>query len=113
MALVTVAADWSLTRSTAIPAWLRDGVPNPPPGDPVRPPGPGAAWFRGGWLHCKFLKPVPAMSMVEVGGAVTQSSQADSPDHAITDLDVWVKVNGTLATAGFASCGLNGGPEPG
>ena len=64
----------------------------------------GTAWFRGGWLHCKFLKPVPAMSVVEVGGVVTRSGRCGTADDASTDLDVWVKLNGMLATVGHARC---------
>jgi acyl dehydratase len=72
----------------------------------------GTAWFSTGWMHCKFLKPVSAMSAAEMGGVVTRSGP-DAADRNSADVDIWVKVNGVLATVGYARCALTGTPSQG
>jgi acyl dehydratase len=63
----------------------------------------GAAWFTGGWLKVKFLRPVNAFDVIEVGGVVREVS-TDGPDAAV-DLDMWIRgADGRLVTVGWARC---------
>jgi acyl dehydratase len=72
----------------------------------------GAAWFSHGWLRCKFLQPVPVFEDLTVGGAVTGVDTVDAGRVTI-DLEVWVKrSDGSLATVGWARCGIDPAGEP-
>lgn len=61
----------------------------------------GAAWFTGGWLKVKFLRPVVAFEVLEVGGVVREVSEG--PQRPVVDLDVWIRDgDGRLVTIGWA-----------
>jgi acyl dehydratase len=62
----------------------------------------GAAWFTGGWLKVKFLRPVSAFDMIEIAGAVR-----DVDDDGVA-LDMWVRgADGKLSTVAWARCWLD------
>jgi acyl dehydratase len=66
----------------------------------------GAAWFTGGWLKVKFLRPVHAFDVIEIGGVV-QGVDPDAPGRVI-ELDLWVRgADGRLSTVAWARCGLD------
>jgi len=63
----------------------------------------GARWFTGGWLRCKFLRPVDGFEVISVGGVVREVER--DGDDAVVHLDVWIrKPDGSLATVGWAAC---------
>lgn len=65
----------------------------------------GAAWFSGGWLKTKFLRPIKALEAIEVSGVVREVENCGRT--TIVGLDVWVKdSSGKLATVGWASGNL-------
>jgi len=63
----------------------------------------GLGWFSTGWLSAKFLVPVRAFDVVEVGGVVREVTGAGE-----VALDVWVRgADGALATVGWATARLS------
>jgi len=65
----------------------------------------GAAWFTGGWLKVKFLRPIKAFEVIEISGVVREVEKRGAT--ATIDLDVWVKDGSErLATVGWARCRL-------
>ena len=61
----------------------------------------GSAWFSGGWLRVKFLRPVSAFDTITASGVVRDVASGD--DRTDIDLDVWVRRgDGSLATVGWA-----------
>jgi acyl dehydratase len=61
----------------------------------------GAAWFSGGWLHVKFLRPVSAFDTITAGGVVREVIPGDR--QTSIDLDVWIRHgDGSLASVGWA-----------
>lgn len=78
----------------------------------------GAAWFTGGWLKAKFLRPINAFDIVEIAGAVREIDE--SADEPVIDLDLWVRgADGRLSTVAWARCSLparsrqpQGNPSP-
>ncbi|MFF9207600.1 MULTISPECIES: hypothetical protein [unclassified Streptomyces] len=61
----------------------------------------GAEWFRTGWLHVKFLRPVSAFDRIEAAGAVREVERDGSRTQI--GLDIWVRRgDGTLAAVGWA-----------
>jgi acyl dehydratase len=73
----------------------------------------GVAWFTGGWLKVKFLRPVYAFDVIEIAGAVRQVA-ADERGPMI-DVDMWVRgADGRLSTVAWARCSLTPPPvQPG
>jgi acyl dehydratase len=66
----------------------------------------GAAWFTGGWLKVKFLRPVNAFDVIEIAGAVREIATGEAVPTV--DLDLWVRgAEGKLATVAWARCTLN------
>jgi acyl dehydratase len=69
----------------------------------------GPAWFTSGHLHCKFLKPVSAIDMIELSGVVHDVVEADDGRRR-AELDVWVRRgDGEIAVVGWADCDLPAG----
>jgi acyl dehydratase len=61
----------------------------------------GAAWFTGGWLKVKFLRPVSAFDEIEIAGAVREVAEDG------VDLDLWVRgADGRLSTVAWARCAV-------
>lgn len=59
----------------------------------------GARWFTGGWLKTKFLRPVKALDVIHVGGAVT-GVDADG-----VDLHLWIRDDADrMVTIAWARC---------
>jgi len=65
----------------------------------------GAAWFTGGWLRVKFLRPVRAFEVIEVAGVVRDVER--DADRTTAELDMWVRgADGRLSTVAWARCAL-------
>jgi acyl dehydratase len=65
----------------------------------------GRAWFTGGHLKAKFLRPIKAFERVELSGAVHALTREG--DTLVADLDLWLRAeDGTLATVAWARCAL-------
>lgn len=61
----------------------------------------GSAWFSGGWLRVKFLRPVSAFDTITARGVVRDVTPGDN--RTDIDLDVWVRCgDGSLAAVGWA-----------
>jgi acyl dehydratase len=71
----------------------------------------GAAWFTSGWLKVKFLRPVRAFDVIEVGGVVRELERDGSA--ATVSLDVWIRGDdGRLSTVGWARGVLDDARKP-
>jgi acyl dehydratase len=65
----------------------------------------GAAWFSGGHLKVKFLRPVKAFDVIDVAGAVRALERDGS--STMVDLDLWIRgADGALVTVAWARCEL-------
>jgi acyl dehydratase len=61
----------------------------------------GSAWFSGGWLRVKFLRPVSAFDTITAGGVVREVIPGNR--QTSIDLDVWIRrADGSLASVGWA-----------
>lgn len=65
----------------------------------------GAAWFTGGQLKAKFLRPVKAFETIDVAGVVREVVR--DGDTTIVDLDMWIRAaDGALVTVAWARCAV-------
>jgi acyl dehydratase len=66
----------------------------------------GLAWFHGGWIHAKFLKPVTASEVIALEGAVSQVRPTGSATEV--EVEFWIRrEDGSIAAVGWA-----GAPVP-
>lgn len=61
----------------------------------------GFRWFSSGWLKVKFLRPVEALSELDVAGVVR--GVEESPSGTVVHLNLWIQHQGRLVTIGWAS----------